>query len=75
MRYETKEFICSLLISIIGIIIAYTITSLLDIKNIILYESLSATGFMITYEVLIWWALVLPVAFIYEYIQKKEQEI
>ena len=75
MRYETKEFICSLLISIIGIIIAYTITSLLDIQNIILFESSSASGFIITYEVLIWYAIVIPVAYIYEYIQKKEQEI
>lgn len=75
MRYETKEFIYSLLFCIVALIVAYTITSLLDIRNVILFESSSASGFIITYEVLIWYTIVLPVSFIYEYIQKKEQEI
>lgn len=75
MRYETKEFIYSLLFCIVALIVAYTITSLLDIRNVILFESSSASGFIITYEVLIWYAIVLPVSFIYEYVQKKEQEI
>jgi len=75
MRYEIKKLIYLLLFCIVTLTIAYTITSLLDIQNIILFESSSASGFIITYEVLIWYAIVIPVAYIYEYIQKKEQEI
>ena len=75
MKNEKKEAIFALVISIIGIIIAYTITSLLGIRNVVLYESLSATSFIITYEVLIWFAIVIPAALIYEIAQKKEQEI
>ena len=51
MRYEIKKLIYLLLFCIVTLTIAYTITSLLDIQNIILFESSSASGFIITYEV------------------------
>lgn len=72
MKSEKKECIFALAISVIGIIIAYSITTLLGIKNVVLYESLSSLG-TITYEVLIWFAIVFPAALIYEIAQKKEQ--
>lgn len=74
MKNPKKEGIFAIVISIIGIIIAYIITSLLGIKNIVLFESTLGT-YMLTYETLIWFAIVLPAAFIYEYKQKKEQDI
>lgn len=73
MRDSKKEGIFAILISIIGIIIAYIITTLLGITNVVFFESALGT-YTITYEVLIWFAVVLPAAFIYEKKQKKEQE-
>ncbi len=75
MDKSKKETIFALVISISAIIVAYIITSILGVTNIILYESISATGYIITYEVLIWYAIVIPASLIYEYAQKKEQAI
>ena len=74
MRYEIKKLIYLLLFCIVTLTIAYTITSLLDIQNIILFESSSASGFIITYEVLIWYTLSFLESGIFELYKRKKQE-
>ena len=39
--------------------IAYSITSLLGIKNIVLLQSMTALNYTITYEIIIWYVLIL----------------
>lgn len=56
-KYELKELIIFIIFSIINLCIAYMITGLLGIQNIVLYESFTATQYIITYEILIWFAL------------------
>lgn len=65
-KSELKEFIYVLIFSIINTCIAYFITSALGIQNIILYKSLTAMEYIITYEVIIFFALSFIEAFIYE---------
>ncbi len=56
-KYELKELIIFIIFSIINLCIAYLITTALGIQNIVLYKSLTATQYTITYEILIWFAL------------------
>ena len=56
-KYEIKELFASLVFSLINIAIAYLITTALGIQNVILYQSLTATQYVITYEIIIWFIL------------------
>ena len=66
-KKETKDLIIFIIFSIINISIAYMITSYFGIQNIILYQSLSAMQYTITYEVIIFFVLSLVEATIYHY--------
>ncbi|MBP5426688.1 MAG: hypothetical protein J6Y29_02150 [Clostridiales bacterium] len=68
-----KETIGVVFFAILNIIIAYFITALLNIQDIILYQSLTATRYNITYEIIIWFLLSLTGAIIYEKIIKKDE--
>lgn len=70
---KTKELIGCVLFGILNIIIAYLITTPLNINDIILYQSLTATNYIITYEVIIWFILGLGEAYIYEKCIKKDE--
>ena len=48
--------------------IAYGITNLLGIKDVVLFQSMTAINNTITYEVIIWFILSLIEACIYEFI-------
>ena len=61
-----------ILVAIINMILAYVITSVLGISNIILYKSLTASNTIITYEVIIWFVLCLIEALIYEHKKRDE---
>lgn len=67
-----KEIIGMITFCIINILIAYLITTPLGIKDTVLYQSLTATNYTITYEVIIWFVLSLIEAVIYEKGIKKE---
>lgn len=62
------------LFAILNILVAYVITSILGIKNIILFQSLTATQYTITYEVIIVFILAIIEAFICEKIARKKDE-
>ena len=66
-KYEIKELFAMLVFSIINFAIAYFITTALGIQNVILYQSLTATQYIITYEIIIWFVLSLIGATIYHY--------
>lgn len=72
---KIKENIGVVLFAILNIIIAYLITTPLNIKDIVLYQSLTATNYTITYEVIIWFVLGLIEALIYEKGIKKDEAI
>jgi len=73
-NYTKKENIFIITIMIINIVIAYLITFAYDVTNVVLYESFSATGYMITYEVLIWYTLSFLESGIFELYKRKKQE-
>lgn len=66
-KKEIKDLIIFIIFSIINISIAYIITSYFGIQNIILYRSLTAMQYTITYEVIIFFVLSLVEATIYHY--------
>ena len=66
-KKEIKDLLIFIIFSIINISIAYMITSYFGIQNIILYQSLSAMQYTITYEVIIFFVLSLVEATIYHY--------
>ena len=68
-----KEIIGIIIFCIINILIAYLITTSLGVKDTILYQSLTATNYTITYEVIIWFVLSLIEALIYEKSIKKDE--
>jgi len=74
MGRNIKEGIGVILFSIINIIIAYLITTSLGIKEVILFQSYTATNNIITYEVIIWFILGLIEAVIYEKAIKKGRD-
>lgn len=53
---------------ILNIFIAYGITTLLNIKNVVLFQSITAMNYTLTYEVIIWFVLTLLEYAIYKYI-------
>ncbi len=71
MKKDTKELIGCVLFAILNLVIAYLITTPLNIKDVVLYQSLTATNYIITYEVIIWFILGLSEAYIYEKCIKK----
>lgn len=66
-KYEIKELFAMLVFSIINFAIAYFITTALGIQNVILYQSLTATQYIITYEIIIWFVLSLIGVTFYHY--------
>lgn len=66
-KYEFKEMLGIIAFSILNIIIAYLVTTALEIQNIILYQTLSAMQYVITYEVLIFMALSFMECLVYHY--------
>ena len=66
-KKEIKDLIIFIIFSIINISIAYMITSYFGIQNIILYQSLTAMQYTITYEVIIFFVLSIVEATIYHY--------
>ena len=74
MKNNTKELIGIILFVILDLIITYAITTPLGIKNVILFESLTAMKYTITYEVLILSTLGLIESIFYEKIVQKKSE-
>ena len=74
MGRNIKEGIGVILFSIINIIVAYSITTSLGIKEIILFQSYTATNNIITYEIIVWFILCLIEAVIYEKAIKKGRD-
>ncbi len=66
-KSQVKEIALIVVFTIINIAIAYLITTSLGIQNIILFKSLTATEYVITYEILILWALYLIEATFYHF--------
>lgn len=73
-----KKNICIILALLLNIPIAYFITSILDIQNIVLLHSMTALNYTITYEIIIWFVLILIEYVIYiiirKYIVKKKNK-
>lgn len=66
-KNEVKELIGIIVFSIINITIAFVITGILGIQNVILYQSIAtAMQYTITYEIIIFFALSFIEAFVYE---------
>jgi len=74
-NYTKKENIFIITIMLINLLFAYLITYAYGVTNVVLYESYSATGYMITYEVLIWYTFSIIEAGIFEIYRKKKQEV
>ena len=70
---KTKELIGCVLFAILNLVIAYLITTPLNIKDVVLFQSYTATNYIITYEVLIWFILGLIEAYLYEKCIKKDE--
>ena len=68
-----KELVGVIIFTIINLVIAYLITTSLGVKDTILYQSLTATNYSITYEVIIWIVLGLIESIIYEKGIKKDE--
>lgn len=66
-KKEIKDLLIFIIFSIINISIAYMITSYFGIQNIILYQSLTAMQYTITYEIIIFFVLSLVEATVYHY--------
>lgn len=56
-KYELKELALFIVFTVINIAIAYLITTALGIQNIILFKTLTAIEYVITYEVIIFFVL------------------
>lgn len=52
-KYELKELALFLVFTAINVAIAYLITTALGIQNIVLFKSITAMEYVITYEVII----------------------
>lgn len=70
-KNQIKELLFIILFSIINILIAYFFTTSLGIQNIILFRSLTATEYVITYEVIIFFILSFIEAVLYEFLTSK----
>lgn len=62
-----KKNICIISALLVNMFVAYFITSILDIQNIILFQSMTALNYTITYEIIIWFVLILIEYTIYKY--------
>lgn len=65
-----KKNICIIIVLLLNILIAYLITSVLGIKSIVLFQSLTAVSYSITYEIVIWFVLILIEYVIYKTVKK-----
>lgn len=65
-----KKKILLVVALILNIFIAYGITTLLNIKNVVLFQSMTAMNYTLTYEVIIWFVLTLLEYALYKYIKK-----
>lgn len=65
-----KKNICIILALLSNIPITYFITSILGIKNIVLLQSMTALNYTITYEIVIWFVLILIEYVIYKTVKK-----
>jgi len=73
MEYDRKELFYCTTALIINLLIAYLITTLLGINDIILFQSMfSASNYIITYEILIWYFLNFIWAYYFEKRKKGE---
>ena len=54
-----KKNICIILALLLNIPIAYFITLILGIQNIVLLQLMTALNYTITYEIIIWFVLIL----------------
>ena len=72
-KSEIKELIAIIIFSIINTFIAFTITKLLGISNIIIFRTFSAMYGDITWEVIIFMGLSLIEAITYECFNKENQ--
>lgn len=72
----SKEDFMAILIAITNLIIAFEITTILNIRNTVIFPSLGVVTEDMTYEVLIWSVLTLLDAFIleYKYVQRYKKE-
>ena len=69
-----KNNICIISALLVNMFVAYFITSILDIQNIILFQSMTALNYTITYEIIIWYVLILIENAIYKTTKKKKKE-
>lgn len=74
MKRNIFEFLFFMFFMIANLFIAYSITTSLNIKDIILFQSYTASNYVITYEVLIWFTLDIIEACIYEKLVQKKSE-
>lgn len=65
-----KKNICIIIALLFNILIAYLITSVLGIRNIVLLQSITASNYSITYEIVIWFVLILIEYVIYKTVKK-----
>ena len=68
-----KIIMVVLLVANIGF--AYLITSLLGIRDVVLFQSMTAINNTITYEIIIWFILSLIEACIYEFLIIKDYKL
>lgn len=66
MKKKIIEFIVIITLAIINLLIAYAITIPLGLKDVVLFNSMTAMNWTITYEIIIWFSLSLIEAIIYE---------
>ncbi|MGN1326697.1 MAG: hypothetical protein ACI4VQ_01230 [Clostridia bacterium] len=66
-----KKNILLVVALISNIFIAYGITTIYNIKNVVLFQSMTAMNYTITYEVIIWFILTLLEYAIYKCILLK----
>lgn len=65
-----KKNICIIIALLFNILIAYLTTSVLGIRNIVLLQSITTSNYSITYEIVIWFVLILIEYVIYKNVKK-----
>lgn len=65
-----KKNICIIIALLFNILIAYLTTSVLGIRNIVLLQSITISNYSITYEIVIWFVLILIEYVIYKTVKK-----
>ena len=65
-----KKNICIIIALLFNILIAYLTTSVLGIRNIVLLQSITTSNYSITYEIVIWFVLILIEYVIYKTVKK-----